>query len=70
MDPDHQSILARLEAQDQKLEAIYQSVEKGRKYFLLSMWVTIAFFVLPLVALIFIVPWFLSSMLGAYEGLL
>ena len=70
MDNDHQNILARLDAQDQKLEAICRSVEKGRKYFLWSMWITIAFFVLPLIALVFIIPWFLSSMLGAYEALL
>lgn len=55
----------RLEA---KIDAIYESVEKTRKYFLIVMWSTIAMVVLPLIGLIFAIPTFLevySSSLGA-----
>lgn len=60
----------RLDAIETKIEAVYQSAEKTRKYFLWTMIVTIAMFVVPLIALIVVVPFFLSSYLGAMEGLL
>ena len=61
---------ARLDALEAKLDAIYQSTEKTRKYFLISAWVTIGAVVLPMLALVFIIPAFLSSYLGALDGLL
>jgi len=60
----------KIEAQDKKLDAIWDSVEKTRKYFLTMLWITVALFVLPLIALFFILPAFLSSYLGSLEGLL
>lgn len=50
-----------LEAQQVKIDAIYASVEKTRKYLLWTMLATIAFFVLPLIGLLFVVPSFISS---------
>ena len=58
MDPELQK---RIEAQDAKLDAIYTSVEKTRKYFLIITWITIITVVLPLIGLIFAVPSFLST---------
>jgi type II secretory pathway component PulF len=60
-------ILKKFDAQDKKLDDIYRSVEKTRKYFLWMMVVTIAMIVLPLIGLIFAIPQFLSiySNLGA-----
>ncbi len=58
MDPELQK---RIEAQDAKLDAIYTSVEKTRKYFLIITWITIIAVVLPLIGLIFAVPSFLST---------
>ena len=63
-------ILEKIEAQEQKLDAIYKSVEKTRKYFLWTLIVTGVTFILPLIALIFVIPWFLSIMNNAYSGLL
>ena len=60
----------KLEQQDQKLNAIYVSVEKTRKYFLAIIWITVIAFVLPLIGLIFVVPTFLKSYLGNLEGLI
>ncbi|TSD03084.1 MAG: hypothetical protein Athens071416_344 [Parcubacteria group bacterium Athens0714_16] len=54
-------IKQKLEQQDVKLDAIYKSVEKTRKYFQMIFWVTIAMVVLPLIALLFMVPSFLST---------
>ncbi len=63
MDPE---LRKQLEAQDEKLERIYQSVEKTRKYFLWTMIATLVAFVLPLIGLIFAVPFFLSTLSSAY----
>lgn len=65
-----QELLQRVEEQDRKLDAIYASVEKTRKYFLWTMIGSIALFIIPLIALIFVIPWFLSTMSNAYSGLL
>lgn len=53
MDPE---IKSKLDEQSKQLSAIYSSVEKTRKYFLWTLIITIVVFVLPLVALIFILP--------------
>jgi len=64
MDPQLEQ---KLKEQDQKLDKIYASIEKMRKYFLWTMLITIATIVLPLLALIAVIPWFLSVIGGAYS---
>ncbi|MDB5264993.1 MAG: hypothetical protein JWN64_564 [Parcubacteria group bacterium] len=54
---------------NQKLDAIYASVEKTRKYFLWTMVATVVAFVLPLVGLLFAVPSFLGSYTSQIETL-
>lgn len=63
-------ILQKLQQQEAKIDALYASVEKTRKYFLISMWATIVMFVLPLLIGIFVVPYFISSYLSSFEALL
>ncbi|TSC71434.1 MAG: Uncharacterized protein G01um101470_608 [Parcubacteria group bacterium Gr01-1014_70] len=63
-------VLLKIKEQDAKLDAIWKSVEKTRKYFLVIMWVTVVLFVLPLVGLVFIIPRFLDTYLGSFNGLL
>lgn len=46
---------------EEKIDAIYISVEKTRKYFLWTMIGTIIVFVLPILALAIVVPSFLSN---------
>ena len=46
---------------EQKINAIYVSVEKTRKYFLWTMIITIALFVLPLIGLVFAIPSFINT---------
>lgn len=55
-------IFQKIEEQDKKLEAIYQSAEKTRKYFLWTLIATIVTIVLPLIALAFVIPWMLNTL--------
>jgi type II secretory pathway component PulF len=56
--------------QGEKIDAIYKSIEKVRKYFLIVIWVSLIAFIIPLIAIIFILPSFLESYLGAFSGLI
>jgi len=58
MDPEIQNKIAEL---DRKINEIYISVEKTRKYFLWTMIITVAIVVLPLIGLMFVIPSFLSN---------
>lgn len=53
-------ILEKLEKQEEKMNEIYSSVEKTRKYFLYTLIASAIFIVLPLIALIIVVPRFLT----------
>lgn len=56
-----QNIIQKLEEQQIKIDQIYESVEKTRKYFMWTMIITVALFVLPLIGLFFAIPSFLSQ---------
>jgi hypothetical protein len=58
MEPD---INTRLTALETKIDAVFASVEKTRKYFLTSVIITVAMVVLPIIGLIVVIPSFLSS---------
>lgn len=62
-------ILQRIEAQDQKLEAIYISAEKTRKYILWTIIATVVMFVLPLIGLAFVIPSFINTYTSVLGGL-
>ncbi|MEI7810338.1 MAG: hypothetical protein WCI41_02150, partial [bacterium] len=64
-----QEILKRLIEQDAKIDAIYKSVEKTRKYFVMIMWVTVIAVVLPLIGLMFAIPAFLGNYANTLGGL-
>jgi len=62
-----QEVLEKLKEQDKKLNAIYQSVEKTRRYFLWTLVIAIIMIVLPLIGLVIVIPHFLdiyTSVLG------
>ena len=65
-----QDVLNKLQEQDAKLDAIYKSVEKTRKYLLIIVWGAIIAFVLPLVGLLFAIPAFINTYTTTLEGLL
>jgi len=58
MEPE---LTERLSVLEQKVDAMYASVEKLRKYFLWTGIITVALFVLPLIGLVFAIPSFLST---------
>ena len=62
-----QEIMQKLAELEKKLDLVYASIEKMRKYFFWTMIVTIVTIVLPLIALIVVIPWFLGIMTNAYS---
>jgi len=62
-----QELLEKLNKQEERIEQIYISVEKTRKYFLWTLIITVVMIVLPLIGLAIVIPIFmrtLSSGLG------
>lgn len=55
-----QEILRKIEEQSKKLDDIFKSVERTRKYFLWVLVISVAMVVLPLLGLIIVIPQFLS----------
>lgn len=51
----------KFEALEERIDAVYVSAEKTRKYFLGIIIVTVVAFVLPLVGLLFAIPTFIST---------
>ncbi|PIR91118.1 hypothetical protein COX74_02900 [bacterium (Candidatus Gribaldobacteria) CG_4_10_14_0_2_um_filter_41_16] len=62
-------ILQKLAEQKAKIDAIYKSVEKTRKYFLITLIASAAFIILPLIALLFVIPSFIKTITGNGLGL-
>jgi len=60
---------ASLEAMSQRIEQIYVSVEKTRKYFMWTLIITVVTIVLPLIALIIIIPIVFRTYSSALGGL-
>ena len=69
MQPD--IIIQKIDALEKKIDAVYASAEKTRKYFLWTTILSVAFFVLPLIGIAFALPFFgdyINSALGASMG--
>lgn len=64
-----QELGARIDALEKKIDAVYVSAEKTRKYFLTIIIVSAVAFVLPIIGLLFAIPSFLSTY-GSIGGLL
>jgi len=65
---DEQQISQKLVELDTKLDKVYKSSERTRKYILAMLIMSILVFVLPAIGLIFVIPQFLSiySDLGVF----
>lgn len=59
MDPE---INNRLIALEEKIDSIWKSVEKTRKYFLITMWSTVVVVVLPLILMLFAIPAMINNL--------
>lgn len=64
-----QDILNKFEEQNKKIDLIYTSVEKTRKYFQWTLIITVVTVLLPLLAMIVAIPWLMSTLGNAYSGL-
>lgn len=65
-----QQILDKIEEQNKKIDELVMLVNNVRRYFQIIIWVSVALFVLPLIAAVFIVPAFLNTYLGSLDGLI
>ena len=59
------SSMQKLQELGVKLDAIFKSVEKTRRYFQITMWITLFFLILPLIITVFVVPLFFNSYVGS-----
>jgi hypothetical protein len=64
-----QELNKKIEEQGLKIDAIYKSVEKTRKYFLTIIWITVIAVILPLLGLVFVLPSFLNTYTNTLGGL-
>jgi hypothetical protein len=64
-----QELNKKIEEQGLKIDEILKSVEKMRKYFLITMWVTVIVIVVPIIGLMFVLPTFFNSYLSSFSGL-
>lgn len=55
---------------EQMLEEIYENTRKTKNYMKWQLYITLALVVLPLLAMVFIIPFVLKSLGSAYGGLL
>jgi len=62
-------LLQKLEEQDKKIDLVYESVEKIRKYFLWTLIISIATVILPILGFIIMIPWLIKTLGTAYSGL-
>jgi len=60
--PEAKPAQANLESMSRRIEEIYVSVEKTRKYFLWTLIITVAMIILPLIALAVVIPFFLQTL--------
>lgn len=65
-----QEILEKLKEQEEKIEAIWVSVEKTRKYFKTTLIITVATIILPLIGLAFAIPFYLNILTKSMDGVL
>ena len=61
-----EEILKKIDEQNTKIDAIYESVDKLRKYFLWMLIITIVTIVAPLILMIFAIPTIMATFSSAY----
>lgn len=60
--------MEKIKEQDLKLDAIFKSVEKTRRYIFWKSVITTIIFLLPLFGLAFIIPWIMNTLSTVYGG--
>ncbi len=64
-----QELQKKIDEQGLKIDAIFKSVEKTRRYFLIMTWITILAVVVPMIGLAIALPSFMSNYVGALGGI-
>ena len=64
-----EEVKKRFDSQDELIMKMYASVEKTRKYFLVTIIISLITFVLPLIALFFVLPWFANTYISTLGGI-
>lgn len=64
-----QEILNRIAKQEELLQKVFISAEKTRIYFKWTLIASLAFFIIPLIGLMFVIPFFLSTMTSGLAGI-
>jgi hypothetical protein len=54
----------KIETMSHQLDAVYSSVERLRKFFMWTLIITAVMFILPLIGLLFLIPWYLNTIGG------
>jgi hypothetical protein len=65
----NEDLIKKFDEQQVKIDKIYESVEKTRKYFQWTLIITVVTIVLPIVLLLFILPSLISSYTSTLSGL-
>ena len=65
---ENEELKKKFEEQAVKIDAIYKSVEKTRKYFLMIIWVTVIAVVVPIIGLAFVLPSFMNNYVNTLGG--
>jgi type IV secretory pathway component VirB8 len=60
---------ARFTALEEKINSIYISVEKTRKYFLWTLITSVVLFVLPVIGIALVLPSFMTNYVGSIDSL-
>ena len=68
MENEIATLKQQIEEQRKVVDAIYQSIEKMRKYFLITAWVTVLAIVLPLIGILFVGPSFVGNYTSTLEN--
>jgi hypothetical protein len=64
-----ESVMLKIQEQQIKIDQIYKSVEKTRRYFLWTFIITVAMIVLPMIGIAFVAPSLMGAMSGSSFGL-
>lgn len=67
---EQKELVEKFEAQEKKLDEIGKKVHRMYIAFIAMVILTIVTFVLPLIGLLFVIPWVMSALGDAYSGLL
>lgn len=67
MEPNLIQLQKTIDEQSAQINEIKQTLEKTRKYFLVTAWVTVLAIIVPLIGLMFIGPSFIGTYIGVVQ---